>query len=236
MLNFKTKPIIAMLHLMGNTSDDVLERAKRETNIYFDNGVDAVLVENYFGSTDDCKRVLEYLCSHMPDKLFGVNILGDYKAAFRLAKDYKADFVQIDSVCGHLRPAQDETYAAELMKSKKDMPFQVLGGLRFKYQPIRSGRTLADDAALAKLRCEAVVTTGEGTGIDCPTEKLRKFRDVLNDFPLIVGAGVTAANVKEKLIYSDGAIIGSWFKDNHDARGEVRPEYVRELMKAAREG
>lgn len=234
MLDFKTKPIIAMLHLMGGTPEKVLDLAKRETDIYFANGVDAVLVENYFGTVNDCERVLEYLCQNMPDKLYGVNILGDYRLAFRLAKKYKADFVQIDSVCGHLPPEQDENYAGELIAAKKDMPFQVLGGLRFKYQPIRSGRTLEEDAELAKLRCEAIVTTGEGTGIDCPTDKLKEFRAVLSGFPLIVGAGVTAENVRDKLEYSDGAIIGSWFKAGHNAHGEVSAEYVTELTQAAR--
>lgn len=236
MLDFKTKPIIAMLHLMGGSPKKVLDLAKRETDIYFANGVDAVLVENYFGNVSDCERVLDYLCANMPDKLYGVNILGNYKEAFRLAKDYRADFVQIDSVCGHLPPAMDEEYAKELIAAKKDMPFQVLGGLRFKYQPIRSGRTLAQDAELAKLRCEAVVTTGEGTGIDCPTDKLKEFRAVLAGFPLIVGAGVTKDNVREKLAYSDGAIIGSWFKEGHDAGGKVCAEYVKELVLAARNG
>lgn len=55
-----------------------------------------------------------------------------------------------------------------------------------------------EDAELAKLRCDAVVTIGEGTGKDCPTEKLAEFSLVLNGVPLTVGAGVTADNVCEK--------------------------------------
>ena len=112
----------------------------------------------------------------MPDKMFGVNILGDYKKAFELAGKYNVDFIQIDSVCGHLTPEQDSPYADELITLMENRTFQVLGGLRFKYQPIRSGRTLEKDAELARQRCDAVVTTGEGTGKNCPTEKLFEFR------------------------------------------------------------
>lgn len=112
----------------------------------------------------------------------------------------------------------------------KDRSFQVLGGLRFKYQPIRSAGTLEDDAFIAKLRCVAVVTTGEGTGKACPTEKLSEFRTVLKDFPLIVGAGVTADNVCKKLHFADGVIIGSWLKDAHYDHGDVCEEYVKEFM------
>ena len=80
------------------------------------------------------------------------------------------------------------------------------------------------------MRCDAVVTTGEGTGKDCPTEKLMEFRDVLDGFPLIVGAGVTAGNVCEKLEYADGVIIGSWLKEGHYDYGDVCEAYVKEFM------
>ena len=166
----------------------------------------------------------------MPDKMFGVNILGDYKKAFELAGKYNVDFIQIDSVYGHLTPEQDSPYADELITLMENRTFQVLGGLRFKYQPIRSGRTLEKDAELARQRCDAVVTTGEGTGKNCPTEKLFEFRKVLKDFPLIVGAGVTAGNVCEKLEYVDGVIIGSWLKEGHNDYGDVCEEYVKEFM------
>ena len=230
MLNFKAKPIIAMLHLKGNSDEEIMERIMKETEIYFRNGIDAVLVENYFGNIKNCIQALEYLHKNMPDKMFGVNILGDYKKAFELAGKYDADFIQIDSVCGHLTPEQDSPYADELMTLMEDRTFQVLGGLRFKYQPIRSGRTLEKDAELARQRCDALVTTGEGTGKNCPTEKLFEFRKVLKDFPLIVGAGVTAGNVCEKLEYVDGVIIGSWLKEGHNDYGDVCEEYVKEFM------
>ena len=230
MLNFETKPIIAMLHLKGSSDEAIMERMIKEAEIYYRNGIDAVMVENYFGDTENCVQALEYLHKNMPDRLYGVNILGDYKKAFELAEKYGADFVQIDSVCGHLKPEKDAVYADELIANMDGRSFQVLGGLRFKYQPIRSGRTLAEDAELAKMRCDAVVTTGEGTGKDCPTEKLIEFRDVLDGFPLIVGAGVTAGNVCEKLEYADGVIIGSWLKEGHYDYGDVCEAYVKEFM------
>ena len=230
MLNYKAKPIIAMLHLKGNSDEEIIERMIKETEIYYRNGIDAVLVENYFGNIKNCIQALEYLHKNMPDKMFGVNILGDYKKAFELAGKYNVDFIQIDSVYGHLTPEQDSPYADELITLMENRTFQVLGGLRFKYQPIRSGRTLEKDAELARQRCDAVVTTGEGTGKNCPTEKLFEFRKVLKEFPLIVGAGVTAGNVCEKLEYVDGVIIGSWLKEGHNDYGDVCEEYVKEFM------
>lgn len=230
MLDFKTKPVIAMIHLKGDSDKEVMARAVDEINIYFSNGVDAVLVENYFGSVRNCEQALDWLHKNMPDKPYGVNILGDYRMGFELAQKYSADFIQIDSVCGHLDPVTDYIYEKNLQRHMKNRSFQVLGGLRFKYQPIRSGRTLEKDAELARGRCDAVVTTGDRTGKECPTEKLLEFRNVLGDFPLIVGAGVSADNVCEKLQFADGVIIGSWLKHGHKDYGDVCEEYVKEFM------
>lgn len=234
MLDYTKKPIIAMLHLMGSGSRDILERMAREADIYYENGVDAVMVENYFGGEEDCEAGLRYLAQKFPGRLYGVNILGDYERAFALAKEYGGSFVQIDSVCGHLPPEKDKLYAEKLMKSAQGRTFDILGGLRFKYQPVLSGRSLAEDAALACQRCDAVVTTGSGTGEDSPTEKLMEFKEVLGTKPLIVGAGVTSETVAEKLRYSDGVIIGSWLKEGHTAFAEVSATYVKDFMDSVR--
>ncbi len=227
MLDFTKKPLIGMLHLKGTTMQDIIERVKRETEIYYSNGMDAVLVENYFGNEHHCEKALEYLQSAFPERSYGVNILGNIPLTFDLAKYYNADFIQIDSVCGHLFPGEDKMFAEKLCSLRENADFQILGGLRFKYQPVLSTRSLEDDAVISKGRCDAVVTTGEATAADCPVEKLYELKKILGDFPLITGAGTTAANIREKLLFSDGAIVGSWLKDGHFAAGELNPEYVR---------
>ena len=55
------KPVIGMLHLKSDASMGMLERAQKEIRCYLDNGVEAILVENYFGSTSDCETVLQWL-------------------------------------------------------------------------------------------------------------------------------------------------------------------------------
>lgn len=231
MLDFKTKPIIAMLHMKSGKGKNALLRMQIETDIYIKNGVDAVLVENYFGDMKDCEQGSAWLQKNRPDVCYGVNILGGYEHAFYLADQYDADFIQIDSVCGNLRPKQDAVYEEELNYMREKYPhIQVLGGVRFKYQPLRSGRTLKEDLEISRKRCTAVVTTGDGTGIMTPTEKLIEFRELLGDFPLVVGAGVTDKNVEEQLQYADAVIIGSWLKENHMAGNDVSEEYVQRFM------
>ncbi len=225
------KAIIAMLHLKSDEKMSMLERAKREIDIYYKNGINAVMVENYFGSADDCEIVLDYLQKNYSDKIYGVNILGDYLLAFELADKYGAKLIQIDSVCGHLPPDMDYEYGKEIEFLCNQSKAAVLGGVRFKYQPLRSGRTEIEDLNIARSRCAAVVTTGDGTGIETPKEKMMRFREILGDFPFIVGAGVRGDTVAETIKYCDGIIIGSWLKDGHVDYGDVNEDYVKNLIK-----
>lgn len=52
---------------------------------------------------------------------------------------------------------------------------------------------------------------------------------------MIVGSGVTADNVCEKLQFADGVIIGSWLKDSHHDYGDVCEVYVKEFVDKVRE-
>lgn len=224
------KPIIGMIHLKGENYEDKLKRAISESDILFDNGVNAILVENYFGSPNDVCRVLQYFSSYMNDRHYGVNLLGNYEGTFKLAAAYNASFIQIDSVSGHLRQKDDEQYGAHLKLLRENSGALVLGGVRFKYKPILSGRSLEEDITTGLERCDIIVTTGEGTGMETDINKLIEFKNLLGSEKLIVGAGVTYSNCKEQLLVADGAIIGSYFKVGHDANNEIKPDYVKEIM------
>lgn len=228
------KPIIGMLHLMGFGREKVLENAKREIEIMYRNGVNAVLVENYFGDRVDVENALRYLQAVYPNKVYGVNMLGFPEMAFDLARKYGAKFVQMDSVCGHLEPSYEKSFLKKLEAMRGNGDIFLLGGVRFKYQPYRSGRSLEEDLKLGMERCDAIVVTGEGTGISTDLEKIKTFRSILGDFPLIVGAGMTAQTARQQLTFSDGAIVGSYFKEHGEAEYPVDEDRVKEFIRNAR--
>lgn len=84
-------------------------------------------------------------------------------------------------------------------------------------------------------RCDAIVCTGSGTGIETPIEKIDDFKATVGDFSVIVGAGVTLSSASETIRRSDGMIVGSWFKHKHDAYNMVNEKYVKEFMEVIRE-
>jgi uncharacterized protein len=230
------KPVLGMLHLGGTTPEERLERAWTETRDMIAGGVDAVVVENYFGTPDDACHVLENFARHAPGTIVGLNLLRDFRRGFELANDFGLAFLQIDSVCGHLSPGEDAVYAAELAEYRAASKALLLGGVRFKYQPVRSGRSEEEDIWLGTLRADALVVTGEATGQVTDSAKILQFRKIVGaNYPLLVGAGLTAATAVEQMRIADGAIVGSFFKHNRKDSGIVEVAHVRELMEVVRQ-
>ncbi len=226
------KPVLGMLHLMGEDRADVLRRAYAEADIMLRNGVSAVIVENYFGTADDARAVLQaFMQDHVPF-VYGVNILHDDVENFRTAMEYGAAFLQLDSVAGHLAPDRDDAFGAFLEQSRAQYGGFVIGGVRFKYQPHNSGRSLEEDLRIGMGRCDAIAVTGNGTGMMTPVDKIREFRFIAGDFPLIVAAGVTPESCSAQFAYADAAIVGSYFKDTYQDMGEVDANHVRAFMEA----
>lgn len=226
------KPIMAMLHLKGTSRDDIVARAVREADIYATNGVDAMIVEDYFGDNTDVARVLAVLARERPHYILGVNVLDDFAQSYALAAQYGAKFMQVDSICGHLDPADEPAYYAVIDSYRRTGSVAVIGGVRFKYQPHLSGRSLATDLATGMQHCDAIAVTGSGTGIDTDTTKISEFRSIIGQFPLVIGAGMTVAQVADKLAIADAAIVGSTFKNTRKDSGEVSALHVMQFMSA----
>jgi len=223
------KPLIGMIHLAGNSQQDRVKRALEELSIYQEEEVDGAIIEDYHGSPQDVYSVLKESSTEGLSIIRGVNILRNPYSAFKLASEFGARFIQFDSV---QTPDLDlEKYS----RLRKEYPgIAVLGGVGFKYIS-QTGNPLEIDLAEGKSRCEAVVTTGSGTGIETPVEKLKEYKRILEDFPLVVGAGINLDNVHEQLQICDGAIVGSYFKPNGDTHLPIDRQKVKDLMSIVRQ-
>lgn len=224
---FGKKPIIGMIHLAGEKHEKVA-RALKELEIYENEGIDGAIIEDYHGQFEDVFETLKQSQNLGLKITRGINILRDPYSAFSLAQKFGAKFIQFDTVeTPHLE--------LELYKFKKHHTpnIVVLGGVGFKYQE-PTGNSLEQDLAEAKSRCEAIVTTGAGTGIETPINKLIQYKSILGDFPLVVGAGVNSNNVYEQMKIADGAIVGSYFKGSNTCV-PVDKVLVRDLVQIVKE-
>ncbi len=196
-------PRIGMLHLSEKyTGKDPAPKALEELEIYEQGGFDVIIVENYHGSTDGVEKVLQAIQERGTEITVGINILpNEYKNAFELAEKYDAKFIQLDYVAGKYQSdiELNVPFYEECRERHKDIA--VLGGVWPKYYEsiINTEEQLISDLKDAMKLADAIVVTGSGTGMETPIEKIQKFREIIDDFPLIVGAGVTPENAPQQL-------------------------------------
>lgn len=226
----ETKPIIGVIHLKGTDEADIRERAKREIELYLNGGLDGIIVEDYFGTYPNLVWALGYLQEQKPGIPYGVNCLNFDSLCFKLARDFSCDFLQLDSVVGHVKPRDEATLDAFFALERPTCTSLVLGGVRFKYQPVLSEHTVEEDIETAKCRCDAICVTGDGTGMEAPIDKIRRFKLACGDTPLVICSGVNVDNCAEQLAVADGAVVGSFFKDTGKDTGDVSAEKIELLM------
>lgn len=211
--------------------------ALKEINIFLEEGVDGVILENYFGST---KTIIETL-NLIPDIIdlkIGINILpNEYDEAFKLAGIHNLDFIQLDYIAGRYQTAvkgactEVDFYDYMISSKQCSADVHVMGGVWPKYyQPVKDS-DLKEDLDTAKLLANSIVVTGEGTGKETPIDKIKKFRSLIGNHPLIAASGVNEFNIEETMEYCDGVIIGSSFKHNGQAHGFVDRYRVRNIVK-----
>ena len=224
------KPVLGMIHLKGETDQAVKDRAKKEIDIYVQNGIDGIVLENYYGDFHQLEWVVKYAAGQSLPVPYGVNCLNHDAMGFELAREYSAAFIQLDSVVGHVKPRDEATTEAFLKLERSRCNAAVLGGVRFKYQPVFSENSVEEDLHIAMDRCDAICVTQDATGQATSMEKILRFRNAIGTFPLIVAAGVTGSNIQAQMRVCDAAIVGSYFKDNRRDDGDLSAAHVKEIM------
>lgn len=227
------KPVIGMIHLASSGEIPATEQAQAELDVYEECGVDAAIIENFFGLEEDVRSVLQDCTKYQRKIVLGVNVLpNEFNLSIPWASEYGAKFVQLDYVAGKYLGNKELDLEAYLDVCEHYPDITVLGGVWPKhYTPI--GSDLRKDLLDGAARADAVVVTGTGTGQETPARKIKAFRKILDEYdkgyPLVVGAGVTADNAREQLELSDGAIIGTYFRAG-DVRRNIAKENVERIM------
>ena len=87
-----------------------------------------MIVEDYYGDATDVATVLAYLSKQRPQYILGVNVLDNFAASYELAAQYGAAFMQVDSISGHLAPADEPAYYAMIDGYRRNGSVAVIGG------------------------------------------------------------------------------------------------------------
>jgi len=223
------KPIIGMIHLAGNSHQERVKRALEELVIYQEEGINGAIIEDYHGTQEDVFETFKQVKRLNLNVVLGMNLLSNPYFGYQESKSLGAKFVQFDSL-------QSTDINLGLYRKLRiyNPDVAVLGGVRFKYTQ-DTGNPLEKDLNEVKSICEAIVTTGSGTGIETPLEKLIEFKRNLKEFPLVVGAGVNPSNAYEQFFIADAAIIGSYVKPRGNTYLPVERSLIRDIIPIVKE-
>ena len=109
------KPILAMLHLKGTSDEDIVRRFKEEIAIYAENGVDCIIVENYFGNYRHMEMALDYISKLNLVIPYGVNCLNVDPMGFELAEKLQCSDVMLSVL--HRMPQDRKPHSIRLYNS-----------------------------------------------------------------------------------------------------------------------
>jgi membrane complex biogenesis BtpA family protein len=259
---FRTeKPIIGMIHvgaLPGTPAHQqplrtIEAQALREAKIYRDAGIDGVMLENMHDTPyvrchagPEIVAAMAIIGRAVKDATAlpcGVQILAAAnREALAVAHAAGLDFIRAEGFAfAHVADEGIiESSAAELLRYRRTIGadrVQVWADVKKKH----SAHAITADVGIAEtahavefMRGDAVIVTGSVTGEAPQPHDVRAVKRGTK-LPVLLGSGVTAANVGEFYEMADGFIVGSEFKRNGHWSGAVEAARVRRFVRAIRE-
>ena len=257
------KPLIGMVHLRplpgspaDGTVEAALEAAREDAETLVGAGADGLIVENFGDAPFAKDRVpaatvaaMAIICRELRSDhnvAVGVNVLrNDAEAALSIAHVTGADFFRVNVHIGAVVADQGviEGKARETLLLRRALGARALlfADVRVKHaRPLGGGggRDAAGLVAEAKEahgrgRADALILSGIATGAPADPAEFAAVKAALPDTPLLVGSGVTTANLPSFWPVCDGVIVGTATKRGGDPHTPVVPELARELVGAA---
>lgn len=239
-------------HYTGQPVSEIARFAVEEAHAYVDNGFDGVIVENHWDipflkpgehgyETAASMGVITAAVVGEFGKAVGVSILSNAgECGVAAAWAAGASFVRVNQWANAYIANEGfiEGQAAKTTRFRHRIgadPVRIFADVHVKHgaHAIVADRTVAEQTEDAEFfDADVLIATGSRTGDAASVDEVSVIRDN-TVLPVIIGSGITAANVAALMKECDGAIVASSVKGNGRWWGRVAGEKVRELSRAA---
>ena len=252
----KNKPIIGMVNLLALPGYDqfegmekIISKALVDAKKLEEGGINGILVENTFDIPHNSNIGPETIAAmsiavHEIVKVVsvpvGVVIIIESGDTSSLAVAFSAGAKFIRAVS--FNEAMVSSFGvyqgrpAKLFRYKRFLGannMKIFSDVQVKHSVPLVDRSIEDSILDAKMSgVDAIIVTGSGTGYAPPTELAIKAKKASGSTPLILGSGVSKENISELFDIADGAIIGSYFKENGIYTNPIDPKRVSDLIKS----
>jgi membrane complex biogenesis BtpA family protein len=249
------KPIIGMLHLRplpgssiydGTGLEPIIRHALEEAKILLDNGVNGLNIENYFDlsyspdvapteTVASMAIIANEIRKAFPKAVLGLCVLADPIAGLAIAHAIHAQFIRATffteasvDVSGLVirRPHDILRYRKFL-----DPSIKIFADVQIKHSAPLARRPIEESAYdAAYFLADAVIISGKHTGFPTNIEDVKKVREVLPDYPILIGSGIKNQDAPELFKYASGAFAGTTFKKDGSTDNSVDPSRVHDFM------
>ena len=251
--------VVGMLHApalpgsprSSNTLAEVRACILRDAEAWVSAGVRFLMLENFGDSPFFPRTVPATTVAHMavlardittrfPEVVLGINVLrNDGCSALAVAHASEGQFIRVNVLCGARLTDQGivEGIAHDLMRLRAGLQadhIAVLADVDVKHSAPLASRPLEAEVSDLIIRghADALVVSGDGTGLPVETDQLRRVVDAAEGVPVFVGSGVNANNAAELSRHAAGLIIGTAVKEEGNVMAPVNAERVRRVVAA----
>lgn len=257
----RRKALIGMIHVpplpgapryRGSGMAAVLDACLRDADALVTGGLHGLIVENHGDipfrkpaaigpETAACLAVVADRIGRAFDVPLGINVLANAAIpAFAVAAATGARFIRVNQWANAYVANEGviEGEAAEALRYRAALRAEnvrVFADSHVKHgaHAITADRTIAElTRDLAFFDADAVIATGQRTGDSATMEEIDAIAAATH-LPLLVGSGVTPANVAAILGRTQGVIVASSLKVDGVWWNPVEPARVRALLDAA---
>ena len=250
--------LIGMVHLppLPGTPrwDGSMERAiavaLADARALVDNGMDALIVENYGDAPFTRGRVASATVAAMaviageirralPDTPLGINVLKcDARSALGVAAAVSARFIRVNVLAGAVVADQGivQTDAYDVLRDRRllGVDVAIFADVQGKHAvplvPVEIEQQARDLAS--RSLADGLVVSGRATGEATPIDDVKRVRSAVPDVLILIGSGVTPETAPELLSLADALIVGTSLKRDGDVSQPVDPARVRRLVDA----
>lgn len=256
----RQKPIIGMVHLRplpGSplydrelfSMEKIIEVAVKEAKLMEDAGVDGLQVENIWDYPylkgekigNETAAALAVVASKVKDAVsipIGINChLNGGATALCCAVAAGAKWIRVFewvnayiSHTGLTEGIGGEVARLRSTLKANDVKFFCDINVKHGSHFVISDRTVSDQAKDAESEgAEVLIVTGFETGQAPTPEKVAECANNVK-IPVFLGSGTTLNNIDSLLATADGAIVGSWFKEDNDWKKPVDYQRTKDFM------
>ncbi|MFW6176232.1 MAG: BtpA/SgcQ family protein [Thermoplasmatota archaeon] len=253
MLGFSCeKPVIGVIHLEPlpgspcfDSMKSVLDSALKDAENLMEGGVDGIIIEN-FGDKPFVKKVSDLTVSSMSvvidqvsylsDIPIGINVLrNDWKAALSIVKVLDLDFVRINVYSGiEATPEgliEGEAGKIQRFRENNEIKCFIMADIHVKHGEAVYPKNIEEAAVETAERglADALIVSGDRTGNEVDSDQLKNVKSRV-DIPVFIGSGINKNNVNILVSNADGAIVGTYFKEDGEIENSVSLKRVKDIM------